>query len=88
VKAKLSLADRRFDCEGCGVVIDRDLNAAVNLAALAATISTVAGSGPETRNARTGTVPPREAGTGQLGKTGTASVAEEAPRSVLVGCDR
>ncbi|MGI8686732.1 MAG: zinc ribbon domain-containing protein [Acidimicrobiales bacterium] len=87
VKAKLSLAERRFDCECCGVVIDRDLNAAVNLAALAAGISTVAGSGPETQNARTGTVPSREAGTGQPGETGTASV-EEAPCSILVGCDR
>ncbi len=87
VKAKLSLATRTFDCEHCGVVIDRDLNAAVNLAALAAGISTVAGSGPETRNARTGTLPPREAGTGQPDKTGTASL-EEAPASLLVGCDR
>ncbi len=87
VKAKLSLGERTFDCECCGVVVDRDLNAALNLAALAAGISTVAGSGPETRNARTGTVPPREAGAGKPGKTGTASL-KEAPCSVLVGCDR
>jgi putative transposase len=87
VKAKLSLAERTFDCERCGVVIDRDLNAAVNLAALAAGVPTVAGSGPETQNARTGTLPPREAGTGQPGKTGPAS-PEEAPRSVLIGCDK
>ncbi|MGH9154637.1 MAG: RNA-guided endonuclease InsQ/TnpB family protein [Acidimicrobiales bacterium] len=85
-KPSLSLAERTYRCE-CGLVADRDLNAARNLAALAAGISTVAGSGPETRNARTGTVPPREAGAGQPGKTGTASV-EEAPASVLVGCDR
>ncbi len=76
-----------FDCDHCGLVIDRDLNAALNLAALAAAISTVAGSGPETRNARTGTLPPRAAGTGQPDKTGTASL-EEAPASLLVGCDR
>ena len=86
MKAKLSLAERTFHCQCCGVVIDRDLNAAVNLAALAADISTVAGSGPETRNARTGTVPPREAGAGQPGKTGTASL--EAPCSALIGYDR
>ncbi len=31
VKAKLSLAERTYCCEVCGFVIDRDLNAAVNL---------------------------------------------------------
>jgi len=35
VKAKLSLSDRVFTCERCGLIIDRDLNAARNLAALA-----------------------------------------------------
>ncbi|MEJ7846196.1 MAG: RNA-guided endonuclease TnpB family protein, partial [Acidimicrobiales bacterium] len=84
VKAKLSLAEREYGCDTCGLVIDRDLNAALNLAALAAGISTVAGSGPETRNARTGTLPPREAGTGQPDKTGTASL-EEAPAPSLIG---
>lgn len=32
VKADLTLADRVFECDACGLVIDRDLNAAVNLA--------------------------------------------------------
>ena len=32
VKAKLPLAERTYECDGCGLVIDRDLNAAVNLA--------------------------------------------------------
>ncbi len=32
VKATLTLADRVFDCENCSLSIDRDLNAAVNLA--------------------------------------------------------
>ena len=36
VKAKLSLAEREYGCNTCGLVIDRDLNAALNLAALAA----------------------------------------------------
>jgi putative transposase len=40
----LSLADRTFRCEHCGQVLDRDLNAAINLAQLA-------GSSPESRNA-------------------------------------
>ena len=43
VKAKLSLAERVYRCDGCGLVMDRDLNAAVNIK--------VAGSAPETLNA-------------------------------------
>lgn len=43
VKAKLSLAERVYTCDGCGLVMDRDLNAAVNIL--------VAGSAPETQNA-------------------------------------
>ena len=31
----LTLADRLFCCQACGLVIDRDLNAAINLAKLA-----------------------------------------------------
>lgn len=37
VKAKLALRDRVFACEVCGLRIDRDHNAAINIAALAAT---------------------------------------------------
>ena len=46
VKAKLSLSERVFHCDACGLSIDRDLNAAVNIK--------VAGSAPETINARGG----------------------------------
>jgi len=49
VKDVLPLSERTFRCEECGLVLDRDENAARNLAALAAA---VAGSGPETLNAR------------------------------------
>lgn len=35
VKTKLRLSERTFHCESCGISIDRDLNAARNLAALA-----------------------------------------------------
>ena len=49
VKAKLPLSERTYRCEHCGVRVDRDLNAALNLAALA---QRVAGSDPETINAR------------------------------------
>ena len=43
VKAKLSLNERVYRCDACGLSIDRDLNAAVNIK--------VAGSAPETVNA-------------------------------------
>ena len=41
VKAKLPLRTRVFRCEACGLVLDRDLNAARNLAALAASMAGV-----------------------------------------------
>jgi putative transposase len=49
VKAKLTLTERTFYCEECGLRVDRDLNAARNLAKLA---HHVAQSGWETQNAR------------------------------------
>ena len=45
VKTKLTLAERTYHCTTCGLVLDRDLNAARNLAALAAESDT-ARSGP------------------------------------------
>jgi putative transposase len=36
VKAKLTLAERIYHCERCGLVLDRDINAARNLLNLAA----------------------------------------------------
>lgn len=47
VKTKLSLSERTYSCEHCGLTIDRDLNAAINIR--------VAGSAPETINAHGGT---------------------------------
>jgi putative transposase len=73
VKAKLPLSERSFRCDECGLVLDRDVNAARNLLKLAA-------SGAESINARGGTVRPglaghvpvkREPGTRQLGEAGT-----------------
>ena len=43
--ADLTLSDRTFHCQQCGLVLDRDLNAAINLAQLA-------GSSSDSQNAR------------------------------------
>jgi putative transposase len=77
VKAKLTLTERTFCCEACGLVMDRDLNAARNLAKL---VQDVARSGWETQTARGADRKPqlagqvavkREAGTGSCpDKTG------------------
>ena len=48
VKAKLSLSERVYQCDVCGLSMDRDLNAAINIM--------VAGSAPETLNACGGDV--------------------------------
>ena len=48
VKAKLSLNERTYKCDNCGLTMDRDLNAAINIC--------VAGSAPETLNAHGETV--------------------------------
>ena len=48
VKAKLSLSERTYHCDSCGLTMDRDLNAAINIC--------VAGSAPETLNAHGETV--------------------------------
>ena len=84
-KAKLSLSERVFCCEHCGLVIDRDHNAAANLAALVAAIGTASGAG--TGRGKTGLRTGRgevagygqcssvncEDGAGQTGKTATAA---------------
>ncbi len=50
VKAKLALSERTFVCTACGLVLDRDLNAARNLAEYGR--QQIAGSGPEIGNGR------------------------------------
>ena len=75
VKTKLVLSERTYRCEECGLVVDRDVNAARNLLNLAA-------SGAESENARGETVSPSpagrvpanlEPGTRKRDKTGTAA---------------
>jgi len=65
VKSKLSLSERKYVCYRCGVVVDRDLNAATNLAKLA-----VPKSGVSTID-RTGSSPGM--GRGGAGKTSSLS---------------
>ncbi len=69
VRDHLSLGERIFTCPACGLSIDRDLNAAINLAGWSP--GNVADSAPETENAcprggQTGLGPARpvDAGTG------------------------
>jgi IS605 OrfB family transposase len=78
VKAKLPLSERTYACAACGLVLDRDANAARNLAEYGN--RQIAGSGPEIPNGR-GADPntgharlvavKRQPGTAQAGQTGT-----------------
>jgi len=78
VKAKLLLSERTYVCTACGLVLDRDVNAALNLAEYGN--RQIAGSGPEIPNGRGADrkTPPgaqvavkRQPGTAQAGQTGT-----------------
>jgi len=77
VKTKLSLSERQYQCEACGLVIDRDHNASLNLAALAAEFDTagsgsVAGCGADQKTRVRGQVAvKRQPGTTSVGQTGT-----------------
>ncbi len=92
-KPNLTLADRIFECDQCGIRIDRDLGAAINLARLGVLTllgeQSPAGSGPvagrgatrETEPAPSGDAAGREASTPHhhpVDQTGTASPQGEA----------
>jgi putative transposase len=77
VKAKLTLAERVYQCDACGLVMGRDVNAARNLLSLAT-------SGADRVNACGAAVRPglaagraalkQELGTADAGQTGTAAI--------------
>ncbi|WP_406468386.1 IS607 family element RNA-guided endonuclease TnpB [Streptomyces sp. NBC_01594] len=84
VKAKLPLSMRVFECDNCGLVLDRDANAGHNLVALAARRTRMTGTGvagdldnaveaeskPRGADRKTRTTRPRrKAGTGRAGGT-------------------
>jgi len=87
VKTKLALSERTFCCEHCGLVVDRDANAAANLAGLVkATTGTASGAGTSRGTASANAqgeekfMPPGrcsslncEDSAGQPGQTATAS---------------
>ena len=66
-KPSLHLPQRQYDCTACGASVDRDLNAAINLARLA-----TAQAGPSTRSGR------EDANSGQreVGETDTAQAVD------------
>lgn len=75
VKATLPLSERVFRCEHCGLILDRDVNAARNLLKLAASgaESSINASGAAVRPGPAGhATMNEEPGTRQRGKTGTA----------------
>jgi putative transposase len=72
VKAKLALSERTYCCTTCGLVVDRDLNAAVNLARLAGSASDSNGRGAQVSPGPAGrSAVKRQPGTAPAGQTGS-----------------
>lgn len=85
-KPSLHLDERTYTCANCGLVIDRDRNAAINLARLGENQPRPTGSGPVTGRGADHKTEPALAGGNETstphgtnaGQTGTASPQEEA----------
>ncbi|MFI2712842.1 IS607 family element RNA-guided endonuclease TnpB [Micromonospora sp. NPDC018662] len=89
VKTKLALFERAYHCQTCSLSIDRDRNAALNLAALAAEYDTagsgsVAARGADRKTRVSGQVAvKREPGTTPVGQTGNVPPQGRATDRVL-----
>jgi len=80
VKDQMGLAERVFCCDGCGLVIDRDRNAAANLAAWAEAANIAAAHAPDRRAGGRVTNARGETGAGRHpggGGTGLATLTNE-----------
>lgn len=71
-KPRLLLSERTYTCDACGLVMDRDLNAAINLARLGETQS-LGESGP--------------AGSGPVAGRGATRETDPAPAGDAAGCE-
>jgi putative transposase len=84
VRAKLTLAEREFHCPSCGIRLDRDYNAALNLAALAAQVTSTESS---RRDANPPAGNPRKTTTGgtgyRHGKTPGPAGSQRHPREAV-----
>lgn len=79
VKAKLSLSERTYTCDSCGLVMDRDLNAAINIM--------VAGSAPETLNAHGETVRRSDRSGGRATRVSVKCEPSSGANRVSLGAD-
>lgn len=83
VKAKLPLRVRTYQCDACGLVLDRDENAARNLAALAAAVTGTGVAGdqgaqaPKPRGADQKTRTPRSGRKAEAGRAGGAALPHQ-----------
>jgi putative transposase len=76
VKTKLALSERAWTCTTCGTVLDRDVNAAVNLARLAASGADSNGRGADRKTGPARQVAvKRQPGTARADQTGTVPAA-------------
>jgi putative transposase len=76
VKAKLTLAERVYQCDACGLLMGRDVNAARNLLSLAASGAdrvNACGAAGRPGLAAGRAVLKQEPGTADAGRTGTAA---------------
>ncbi len=82
VKAKLALSERTYQCEACGLVLDRDVNAAVNLLTLAAS-----GAERHKRLRRDCKTRPARARPGETGTRHRARGQDRDRQRATAGCD-